>query len=175
MKVTIKKAAIVLTIDEGRIATESDQIAERTGAVRIPVVNAGLLDAPSVIVYLTPPGGDEMSQSIAVPAGGEGMAVFDGLSFSQGNQRFDYRVEVAGAEAESVESKPDAGDFSIEYNIETTADGESVWMTCSSLCSLSSWSTAVFVRLAVVAVPSSDVHFLLIFQTRVDEDMNGVA
>ena len=37
------------------------------------------------------------------------MAVFDGLSFSQGNQRFDYRVEVAGAEAESVESKPDAG------------------------------------------------------------------
>ena len=53
----------------------------------------------------------------------------DGLSFSQGNQRFDYRVEVAGAEAESVESKPDAGDFSIEYNIETTADGESVWMT----------------------------------------------
>ncbi|MEE3084271.1 MAG: STT3 domain-containing protein [Candidatus Thermoplasmatota archaeon] len=129
VKVTIKKAAIVLTIDEGRIATESDQIAERTGAVRIPVVNAGLLDAPSVIVYLTPPGGDEMSQSIAVPAGGEGMAVFDGLSFSQGNQRFDYRVEVAGAEAESVESKPDAGDFSIEYNIETTADGESVWMT----------------------------------------------
>ena len=37
------------------------RIAERTGAVRIPVVNAGLLDAPSVIVYLTPPGGNEMS------------------------------------------------------------------------------------------------------------------
>ena len=103
--VIIKKAAIKLTIDEDRIATESDQI-ERTGAgaVRVVVVNAGLLDAPSVIVYFTPPGGDEIQQSIAVPAGGEGMAVFDGLTFSQGNQRFDYRVEVAGAEAESVES-----------------------------------------------------------------------
>ena len=127
--VIIKKAVIKLTIDEDRISTESDQIAGQAGAVRVVVVNDGLLDAPSVIVYLTPPGGDELQQSIAVPAGGEGMAVFDGLTFSQGSQRFDYRVEVAGAEAESVESVPEPGDFSIEYNPETTADGESAWMT----------------------------------------------
>ena len=114
--VIIKKAVIKLTIDEDRISTESDQIAGQAGAVRVVVVNEGLLDAPSVIVYLTPPGGDELQQSVAVPAGGEGMAVFDGLTFSQGSQRFDYRVEVAGAEAESVESVPEPGDFSIEYN-----------------------------------------------------------
>ena len=105
------------------------------------MVNEGLLDAPSVIVYLTPPGGDELQQSIAVPAGGEGMAVFDGLTFSQGSQRFDYRVEVAGAEAESVESVPEPGDFSIEYNPETTADGESAWMTL--LIALAGHSRAV--------------------------------
>ncbi|MGB0593988.1 MAG: hypothetical protein ACPGMY_02530 [Poseidonia sp.] len=129
VEVTIKKATIKLTIDEDRISTDSDQIAGQAGAVRVAVVNEGLLDAPSVIVYLTPPGGEELQQSIAVPAGGEAMAVFDGLTFSQGSQRFDYRVEVAGAEAESVDSVPEPGDFSIEYNPETTADGESAWMT----------------------------------------------
>lgn len=129
VEVIIKKATIKLTIDEGRIATESDQIADQSGAVRVPVVNEGLLDAPSVIVYLTPPGGEELQQSIAVPAGGEGMAIFEGLSFSQGNQRFDYRVEVAGAEAESVDTIPEDGDFAIEYNIESSADGESIWLT----------------------------------------------
>ena len=70
-----------------------------------------------------------MSQTISVPAGGEGVAVFEGQNFLPGNQRFDYRIEVAGAEADSVESKPADDDFSLEYNIESTADGESVWMT----------------------------------------------
>ena len=51
------------------------------------------------------------------------------LTFSQGNQRFDYRIDVVGAESTSVESIPEDGDFPLEYNIETTADGESVWMT----------------------------------------------
>ncbi len=129
VEVSIKKATIKLTLDTARIATESDLIADKSGAVRVPIVNEGLLDAPSVIVYLTPPNGAELSQSIAVPAGGEGVAVFEGLSFTQGNQRFDYRVEVAGAEANSVESKPADDDFALEYNIETTADGESIWMT----------------------------------------------
>ena len=129
VEVSIKKATIYLTLDTARIATESDLIADKVGAVRVPIVNEGLLDAPSVIVYLTPPNGAELSQSIAVPAGGEGVAVFEGLTFMQGNQRFDYRVEVAGAEANSVESKPSDDDFALEYNIESTADGESIWMT----------------------------------------------
>lgn len=129
VKVQIKKAVIALTLDTDRIATESDLIAGKSGAVRVPVENVGLLDAPSVIVYLTPPNGVELSQTISVPAGGEGMAVFDDLTFNQGNQRFDYRIEVAGAESASVESLPADGDFPLEYNTETTADGESVWMT----------------------------------------------
>ena len=36
---------------------------------------------------------------------------------------------MAGAEANSVEAKPADDDFALEYNIETTADGESIWMT----------------------------------------------
>ncbi len=127
--VSIQKATIKLTLNTADIATASDLIAGQDGAVRVPVKNEGLLDAPSVIVYLTPPGGAEMSQTISVPAGGEGTAVFEGMSFNPGNQRFDYRMEVAGAEAESVESIPDADDFALEYNIESSADGESAWMT----------------------------------------------
>ena len=127
--VSIQKAMIKLTLNTADIATQSDLIAGQDGAVRIPVKNIGLLDAPSVIVYLTPPGGAEMTQSISVPAGGEGVAVFEGLSFNAGNQRFDYRMEVAGPESDSVESIPAADDFSLEYNIESSADGESPWMT----------------------------------------------
>ena len=127
--VNIQKATIKLTLNTADIATASDLIAGQDGAVRIPVKNEGLLDAPSVIVYLTPPGGAEMSQTISVPAGGEGTAVFEGMSFNPGNQRFDYRMEVAGAEADSVESIPADDDFQLEYNIESSADGESAWMT----------------------------------------------
>ena len=127
--VNIQKATIKLTLNTADIATQSDLIAGQDGAVRVPVKNVGLLDAPSVIVYLTPPGGAEMSQSISVPAGGEGVAVFEGMNFNAGNQRFDYRLEVAGAEANSVEEIPEDDDFSLEYNIESSADGESVWMT----------------------------------------------
>ena len=36
---------------------------------------------------------------------------------------------MAGAEATSVEEKPSDDDFSLEYNVETSADGESIWMT----------------------------------------------
>ena len=38
-------------------------------------------------------------------------------------------MEVAGPESDSVESIPAADDFSLEYNIESSADGESPWMT----------------------------------------------
>ena len=38
-----------------------------------------------MIVYLTPPNGVELQRSISVPAGGEGVAVFENLAFSQGN------------------------------------------------------------------------------------------
>jgi hypothetical protein len=129
VSVTITKATIKLTVDEDAIDTESDQTANEPGTVRIPVTNEGLLDAPSVIVYLTPPGMAEQSRTISVPAGETVMAEFGNLTFQQGDQRFDLRIEVAGPEVDSVESKPDDGDFSIQYNVATTADGESIWMT----------------------------------------------
>ena len=129
VSVTITKATIKLTVDQDAIDTESDQTANEPGTVRIPVTNEGLLDAPSVIVYLTPPGMAEQSRTISVPAGQTVMAEFGNLTFQQGDQRFDLRMEVAGAEKESVESLPEDGDFSIQYNVATTADGESIWMT----------------------------------------------
>ena len=128
VEVSIQKATVKLELNQADIATESDLIAQKAGAVRIPIENTGLLDAPSVIVYLTPPSGAELSQTISVPAGETRMAVFENLTFPQGPQRFDYRIDVVGAEGESVESIPDPDDFSLEYNVESTADGESPWM-----------------------------------------------
>ena len=40
--------------------------------MRVPIQNTGLLDAPSVIVYLTPPNGVELDRTISVPAGSMG-------------------------------------------------------------------------------------------------------
>ena len=128
VEVSIQKATVKLELNQADIATESDLIAQKAGAVRIPIENTGLLDAPSVIVYLTPPNGEELDRTISVPAGETRMAVFENLTFPQGPQRFDYRIEVAGAEGESVESIPEDDDFSLEYNVESTADGESPWM-----------------------------------------------
>ena len=69
--------------------------------------------------------------TIAVPAGEKVEAEFADLSFAQGNQRFNIRVEVAGAEATSVDSitLPAGDSFSLEYFTEVAADGESIWMT----------------------------------------------
>jgi len=116
--VLIQKATIVLSVKEGDIATLSDQISNQDGVVRIPVLNSGSLDAPSVIVYLTPPGMGEMSRTISVGAGETVTAEFDGINLNQGPQRFDLRMEVAGAEANSVESNThdEVEDFSLEFN-----------------------------------------------------------
>ena len=129
VSVTITKATIKLYVDQAAISTQSDQIANEPGTVRVPVTNDGLLDAPSVIVYLTPPGMDEQFRTISVPAGQTVEAEFADLTFEQGPQRFDLRINVEGAESESVEVIPEDDDFQIEYNVATTADGESLWMT----------------------------------------------
>jgi asparagine N-glycosylation enzyme membrane subunit Stt3 len=130
--VAIEPATISLSIDAGAIPTLSDQIVGQEGAIRIPVTNNGLLDAPSVIVYLTPQfyNQDERSVTISVPAGETVNAVFDGILVNeQGGKRIAVRVEVAGAEAESVESIPEDFDTQIEYNVESSTDGESNLMT----------------------------------------------
>ena len=130
--VTVQYAQIKLNIDQGAIVTESSQIAGESGDVVIPVENLGLLDATSVIVYLTPDGEAERSVTISVPAESTVNAVFDGITQTQGNKRYDVRVEVAGEEANNVEEiTPDGGEFdlSIEYNTATSADGDSIWLT----------------------------------------------
>jgi len=132
--VSVQAANIKLNVDEGDIKLESDNTANEAGVVRIPVENTGLLDAPSVIVYLepvSPKSSQELSMTISVPAGEKVVAEFTDLSFAQGNQRFNIRVEVAGPEATSVDSitLPAGESFSLEYFTEVAADGESIWMT----------------------------------------------
>jgi hypothetical protein len=132
--VSVQAASIKLSVNEGDIKLQSDNTANEAGVVRIPVENTGLLDAPSVIVYLepiSPKSSPELSMTIAVPAGEKVEAEFADLSFAQGNQRFNIRVEVAGAEATSVDSitLPAGDSFSLEYFTEVAADGESIWMT----------------------------------------------
>ena len=132
--VSVQAASIKLNVNEGDIKLQSDNTANEAGVVRIPVENTGLLDAPSVIVYLepvSPKSSPELSMTIAVPAGEKVEAEFADLSFAQGNQRFNIRVEVAGAEATSVDSitLPAGDSFSLEYFTEVAADGESIWMT----------------------------------------------
>jgi hypothetical protein len=130
--VTIQYAQIKLKIDQGAIVTESNQVAGEPGNVVVPVQNLGLLDATSVIVYLTPDGEAERQQTISVPANSTVNAVFGDITQSQGTTRYDIRVEVAGEEANNVEDiSPDNGefDFGIEYNTATSADGDSIWLT----------------------------------------------
>ncbi len=53
------------------------------------------------------------------------------MTFTQGNQRFNIRVEVAGAETSSVESisLPAGETFSLEYYTQSDTEGESIWTT----------------------------------------------
>jgi len=69
--------------------------------------------------------------TISVPAGETVEAVFDDMTFIQGNQRFNIRIEVAGAETSSVDSisLPFGDTFSLEYYSQTESEGESIWMT----------------------------------------------
>ena len=100
----------------------------------IPIENTGSLDAPSVIVYLkptTPSEMDELAVTISVPAGQTVDAEFTDLSFRQGNQRFELRVEVVGEESTSDWSVdlPDGNSISLEYRTTTELDGEDTWFT----------------------------------------------
>ena len=133
VSVTIQSARIALVVDQNEIVTASDQYTNEEGAVVVPVRNTGLLDAPSVFVYLTDEAtGEEMQVNINVPAEGETLAVFDGIIKEQaGNARFSVRIDVQGQEADFVDSISEGGefDFQIEYNPRTTADGDSPWLT----------------------------------------------
>ena len=137
--VTIQYAQIKLSVDQGEIATESDDIANVAGNVVIPVRNSGLLDATSVIVYLKPVGEGtvEFQQTITVPANETVNAVFDNITREQGDHRFEVRLEVVGEEANNVESITLPGtadqngihDFQLRYDPAVSPDGDSIWLT----------------------------------------------
>lgn len=132
--VNVQAAVIKLVVDEGAIVVKSDSNANQAGSVRVPVSNNGFLDAPSVLVYIeptSPASQPERSVTINVPAGETVEAVFDDMTFTQGNQRFNIRVEVAGAETSSVESisLPAGETFSLEYYTQSDTEGESIWTT----------------------------------------------
>ena len=134
VEVTVQAATIDLVVVENGIPSESNDDANTPGSVVIPIQNTGTLDAPSVIVYLKPtkPSSlDELSVTISVPAGQTVNAEFTDLTFQQGNQRFEVRVDVVGAESTSDWSVqlPDGNSFSLEYRTTTTPDGEDTWFT----------------------------------------------
>ncbi len=102
VEVVVQAANIDLVVLEKSIPSKSNDVANSPGSVVIPIENTGSLDAPSVIVYLkptTPSEMDELAVTISVPAGQTVDAEFTDLSFRQGNQRFELRVEVVGEES----------------------------------------------------------------------------
>ena len=129
VKVTIKAARIALEVETGDIQTESDDVAGEPGRVIIPVSNNGELDANDVIVYLTLPNGTEMQQTVSVPANSQTFAVFEDIEQNQGNQRFELRVEVAGEDAPYVESNVYESDWSLEYRVVSSGEGDSPWLS----------------------------------------------
>ncbi len=131
--VSIKSARVKLVVEGSQIATESNNEANTPGSVVVPIRNDGLLDAPSVIVYLEPvtAGLAERQVTISVPAGETVNAEFTDLTFAQGTQRFNIRVEVAGAEGASADETqlPSGDNFQLRFYSSGTSDGGSNWET----------------------------------------------
>jgi hypothetical protein len=132
--VTISSARIKLRVDQGDIVTLSDQVADESGKLRIPVENFGTLDATSVIVYLTPQDtGKEMQVGLVVPAGQTVEAVFEMNSTRAGIHRFDVRVDVIGDDADDVDVEVEDFDFGMEYQINEDLGPESLFFQIAML------------------------------------------
>jgi len=132
--VIISSARIKLRVDQGDIVTLSDQVADKSGKLRIPIENFGTLDATSVIVYLTPQDtGKEMQVGLVVPAGQTAEAVFDMNATRAGIHRFDVRVDVIGDDADDVDVEVEDFDFGMEYQINADLGDESILMQIAIL------------------------------------------
>jgi hypothetical protein len=125
-EVELVQAMISLKWDDDAIQTASDTTADDENTqVRIPIENVGYRDATgSVIVYLTyqATGKEYNSTTISIPAQSTGIAVFDVGAMPNNKQRFDYRVEVVGEDANFTENGIEPGDFSIQFNIDEESD-----------------------------------------------------
>jgi hypothetical protein len=126
--VIISSARIKLKVDQGKIVELSDQLADETGNMVIPVENFGTLDATSVIVYLIPQDtGKEVQVGLVVPAGQTVNAVFEMNATRAGIHRFDVRVDVIGDDADDVDVEVEDFDYSMEYQINEDLGEESIF------------------------------------------------
>ena len=128
--VEITKASIELYINEGKIVTLSDNIADKAGKLVIPVTNLGFLGSDDVSVTASIQNGRTLgTQTVTLNPNGTTNVEFDlTAEDASGTVRFDVRVEVLGDDADQVieeigiEDGEQTIDFSIEYFIQADTD-----------------------------------------------------
>jgi hypothetical protein len=128
--VELQQAMISLRFDQSDAVTASTHDADDEATqVVLPIENFGYLDATgSVIVYLThTASGEEWSTTLTIPARSTVNAVFSVGAMEAPSQRFEYRVEVAGSDANYTAENITSDDFSLEYNIQSDTS-ENNWM-----------------------------------------------
>lgn len=128
--VELQQAMISLRFDQSDAVTASTHDADDEATqVVLPIENFGYLDATgSVIVYLThTASGEEWSTTLTIPARSTVNAVFSVGAMEAPSQRFEYRVEVAGSDANYTAENITSDDFSLEYNIQSETS-ENNWM-----------------------------------------------
>jgi len=125
--VTVQAARIKLKVDQSLISKSADADVETV--LSIPVENYGMLDASSVIVYLTTDENEELQTTISVPAQEIVFADFTLNATSAGNHRYDVRVDVIGDDAEYVDVEVEDFDFSVDFYAGSTGEGNSIWVT----------------------------------------------
>ena len=122
--VEIVKSNIVLSVNQGKIATLSDNIANRAGKLVIPIANSGFLGSDDVVVSANIVDGRSLgAQTVTVDAEGTTNVEFDlEARDSSGKQRFEVRIEVVGEDSAFIDEQLEEFDFSIEYYIDETEE-----------------------------------------------------
>ena len=113
-----------LSIDpDGIEPREADAAANEAGKIRIPVTNAGFLDAGTVIVYIDGSGDTEFSaqKSLPVPANSTVYFEFEYSGFDPQTQRFEVRMEAPGTPTDTSGDDHEAM-FDIKFS--NMAEGE---------------------------------------------------
>ena len=120
--VEIVTADINLIVDQGEIATLSDNIANRAGKLVIPIKNSGFLGSDDVVVSASIQGGRSLgAQTVSVQPEGTTNVTFDlEASDAAGTVRYDVRIEIVGEDSAFTDKAVDEFDFKIEYYIDET-------------------------------------------------------
>ncbi|MDA8546286.1 glycosyltransferase family 39 protein [Euryarchaeota archaeon] len=122
--VEIVTADINLMVDQGEIATLSDNIANRAGKLVIPIKNSGFLGSDDIVVSASIQGGRSLgSQTVSIEPEGTTNVTFDlEASDAAGTVRYDVRIEIVGEDSAFTDKAVDEFDFKIEYYIDETSD-----------------------------------------------------